>query len=102
MRKLAIIEFVTLDGVMQGFGSPDEDRDGGFDYGGWGNAYGDEVLAQKAGEGLRHTSAYLLGRKTYLLKAVRRWLFEPKLVRGKPEASRLPLTVNFVIKKTEK
>ncbi len=37
-----------------------------------------------------------------VLKAVRRWRFEPKLVRGKPEASRLPLTVNFVIKKTEK
>ena len=35
MRKLAVIEFVTLDGVMQSLGSPDEDRDGGFEYGGW-------------------------------------------------------------------
>ncbi len=35
MRKLAVIEFVTLDGVMQSLGSPDEDREGGFEYGGW-------------------------------------------------------------------
>jgi dihydrofolate reductase len=65
MRKLAVIEFVTLDGVMQGFGSPDEDREGGFEYGGWGQHYGDEVMGQKAEEGMRDTTAYLLGRRTY-------------------------------------
>ena len=45
MRKLAVVEFVTLDGVMQSLGGPDEDRDGGFEYGGWSAPYGDEVLA---------------------------------------------------------
>jgi hypothetical protein len=43
MRELVVVEFVTLDGVMQGFGSPDEDRDGGFKYGGWGAPYMDEI-----------------------------------------------------------
>ncbi|HEY2641928.1 MAG TPA: hypothetical protein VGI66_18805, partial [Streptosporangiaceae bacterium] len=64
MRKLAVIEFVTLDGVMQSLGSPDEDRDGGFEYGGWSAPYGDEVLGKAAGEGLAATTAYLFGRKT--------------------------------------
>src|SRR5260370_39154935 len=65
MRKLAVIEFVTLDGVMQSLGSPDEDREGGFEYGGWSAPYGDEVLGKAAGEGLAATTAYLFGRKTY-------------------------------------
>ena len=65
MRKLAVIEFVTLDGVMQSLGSPDEDRDGGFEYGGWSAPYGDEVLGKAAGEGLAATTAYLFGRRTY-------------------------------------
>jgi hypothetical protein len=50
---------------MQGLGSPDEDRDGGFEYGGWAAPYGDAALGQKAGEGMTRTTAYLLGRKTY-------------------------------------
>ena len=44
MRRLAVIEFVTLVGVMRGLGSADEDRDGGFEYGGWGAAHGDDVV----------------------------------------------------------
>ena len=39
MRTLSVVEFVTLDGVMQGLGSPDEDRDGGFAHGGWAAPY---------------------------------------------------------------
>jgi dihydrofolate reductase len=96
MRKLAIIEFVTLDGVMQGFGSPDEDRDGGFDYGGWGKAYGDEVLAQKAGEGLRHTSAYLLGRKTYE-KMAAYWPYQPD---DDPIAAHFNAAPKYVVTRT--
>lgn len=65
MRQLAIVEFVTLDGVMQGLGGPDEDRDGGFEHGGWSAPYGDEVLGQRAGSGLGQTTAYLFGRRTY-------------------------------------
>jgi hypothetical protein len=64
MRKLSVVEFITLDGVMQGLGGPDEDREGGFEYGGWSGPYGNEV-AQQAGDGIGQTSAYLFGRKTY-------------------------------------
>lgn len=76
MRHLTAIEFITLDGGMQGLGSPDEDRDGGFAYGGWGAPYGDAVLGQKAGEGMTTTTSYLLGRETYEMTA-RHWPHEP-------------------------
>ena len=75
MRKLSVVEFVTLDGVMQGLGGPDEDREGGFEYGGWSAPYGDEV-AQQAGPGIGQTSAYLFGRKTFEHMAAH-WPNEP-------------------------
>jgi dihydrofolate reductase len=65
MRRLVVIEFVSLDGVMQGLGSAEEDRDGGFEHGGWAAPYFDEVLQQVAVKGLQSTSAYLFGRRTY-------------------------------------
>lgn len=64
MRQLIVIEFVTLDGVMQGLGSPDEDRDGGFAHGGWGAPYGDDIQQAAALEGMESTTAYLFGRRT--------------------------------------
>ncbi len=75
MRKLSVVEFVTLDGVMQGLGGPDEDREGGFEYGGWSGPYGNEA-AQQAGDGVGQTSAYLFGRKTYEHMAAH-WPHEP-------------------------
>lgn len=65
MRQLHVAAFVSLDGVMQGPGGPDEDRSGGFDFGGWvaplwDDAAGDAVDAAFAGP-----PALLLGRKTY-------------------------------------
>jgi hypothetical protein len=53
MGSLVVVEFVTLDGVMQGFGSPEEDRDGGFEHGGWGAPYADETQFRAAVEGPR-------------------------------------------------
>jgi dihydrofolate reductase len=76
MRKLAAVEFVTLDGVMQGLGGPDEDREEGFDQGGWSGPYGDEVLGCQAAQGIGETSAYLFGRKTYEHMAAH-WPHEP-------------------------
>lgn len=48
MRRLVVIGFVSLDGVMQGLGSSDEDRVGGFEHGGWAAPYFDEVQQQAA------------------------------------------------------
>ena len=96
MRRLAVIEFVTLDGVMQGLGSPDEDRDGGFEYGGWAAPYGDEVLAKKAGQGLTATTSYLFGRKTYE-KMAAHWPHQPD---DDPIAAHLNATPKYVVTKT--
>jgi dihydrofolate reductase len=96
MRKLAVIEFVTLDGVMQSLGSPDEDRDGGFEYGGWSGPYGDEVLGKAAGEGLAATTAYLFGRQTYQ-KMAAHWPAEPDT---NPIAAHLNATPKYVVTRT--
>ena len=96
MRDLNLVEFVTLDGVMQGFGSPDEDRDGGFEHGGWGAAYVDEVQMQSAGEALGSTTAYLFGRRTYE-KMAAFWPYQP---RENPMAAHLNDTQKYVATRT--
>jgi len=96
MRELAIVEFVTLDGVMQGLGGPDEDRDGGFEHGGWGAPYGDEVLAGRAGQGMPQTTAYLFGRRTYE-KMAAHWPHEPD---DNPIAAGLNATPKYVVTST--
>lgn len=65
MRKLSVTNSVTLDGVMQAPGGPDEDRRGGFEHGGWAAPFNDSVMAQKMGEGMAKKSELLLGRRTY-------------------------------------
>jgi hypothetical protein len=63
MRMLRVIEFLSLDGVMQAPGDPEEDTEGGFRHGGWQRPYFDEVLGASAAEGMAATDAYLFGRK---------------------------------------
>ena len=65
MRKIVVSEFLTLDGVMQAPGDPDEDRSGGFDQGGWQLAYFDQVFGAFVMEGFSATDGLLLGRLTY-------------------------------------
>ena len=65
MRRIIAIENVTLDGVMQAPGAPDEDTRGGFAHGGWSRAYDDEVRMQVMGEGMAREGAMLFGRLTY-------------------------------------
>jgi dihydrofolate reductase len=64
MRKIIVLSMITLDGVMQAPGGPEEDTSGGFQYGGWVAPYGDEVSG-KAMEGLMKPADILLGRKTF-------------------------------------
>ena len=65
MRKVIVLEFVTLDGVIQAPGGPQEDTDGGFNYGGWTVPYFDERSGAIMHEQMAKTRALLLGRKTY-------------------------------------
>ncbi|MEM8694471.1 MAG: dihydrofolate reductase family protein [Pseudomonadota bacterium] len=69
MRELAILTFLTLDGVMQAPSSPDEDRSGGFAHGGWAQDHWDAVMAQVAEEAMNAPYDLLLGGKTYDLFA---------------------------------
>lgn len=74
MRKLIVSEFVTLDGVMQAPGGKDEDRDGGFEYGGWTLPYWHDDIGKSFFSLMEDCDAFLLGRRTYLTHAA---AFEP-------------------------
>jgi dihydrofolate reductase len=65
MRKIIVLSMITLDGVMQAPGGPEEDTSDGFDYGGWTAPYGDEVGGKEVQKELNQTADYLLGRKTF-------------------------------------
>jgi dihydrofolate reductase len=65
MRKLVVLTFLTLDGVMQAPGGPREDTSGGFKHGGWTVPYFDESLGKVMGEQMGKPFDLLLGRKTY-------------------------------------
>ena len=65
MRKLIVNTFLTLDGVMQAPGGPEEDDDGGFAFGGWSVNYWDDKMRQFMGEAMGKPFDLVLGRKTY-------------------------------------
>ncbi len=74
MRTLIVSEFVTLDGVMQAPGGKDEDRDGGFEHGGWTLPYWHDDIGESFGALMKDVDALLLGRRTYVTHAA---AFEP-------------------------
>src|SRR2546428_3290554 len=65
MGRVVAFTSLTLDGVMQAPGRPDEDRRGGFEYGGWALPYADPVQGRVVGESLATAPALLFGRRTY-------------------------------------
>lgn len=65
MRKIIVLSFITLDGVMQAPGGPEEDISGGFKYGGWTVPYFDEFSGKVMDEQMSRPFELLLGRKTY-------------------------------------
>jgi dihydrofolate reductase len=69
MRKLIVQTFLTLDGVMQAPGGPEEDDDGGFTQGGWSVTYWDDQMGQVMEEATSKPFAMVLGRKTYDIMA---------------------------------
>lgn len=65
MRKIIVLSFISLDGIMQAPGGPEEDTSGGFRYGGWTVPYFDEYLGKVMEEQMNKPFDLLLGRKTY-------------------------------------
>jgi len=65
MRKIIVLSFITLDGVMQAPGGPEEDTSGGFKYGGWTVPYFDEFSGQVMAEQMKEPFSLLLGRRTF-------------------------------------
>jgi dihydrofolate reductase len=96
VRKLVVIEFLSLDGVMQAPGDRGEDTEGGFEHGGWERPYFDEILGAGAAEGMAATDAYLFGRKTYEIMAAH-W---PTAPADDPYAAHLNATMKYVGSRT--
>ena len=96
MRKVIVTEWMTLDGVVQAPGYPDEDIDGGFGHGGWHTPYFDEISQKWVIDNITRAGAFLFGRRTYEIFAAH-WpnaseeeqvLAEPLNTRPKYVASR--------------
>jgi dihydrofolate reductase len=96
MRKLVVGTFMSLDGVVQAPGAPNEDQEGGFTNGGWTVPYFDEQLGQTMTELVGRSSALLLGRKTYEIFAAS-W---PMVGDEDPIAAKLNRVPKFVASRT--
>jgi len=83
MRKLMVTTFVTLDGVMQAPGGPDEDDSGAFALGGWSVRYWDDTMGAFMGDTMSRPFDLLLGRRTYEIFAAY-WPQAPEDAGGKP------------------
>jgi dihydrofolate reductase len=97
MGTLTIATFTTLDGVMQAPGGPDEDRDGGFEHGGWSFPYFSEDMGEAINDAFAKAEAILLGRRTYEIFAASWPNFPDK---DDPVASRLNTRPKYVVSTT--
>src|SRR4029450_10399977 len=96
MRKLIVSEFVSLDGVMQAPGGKDEDRDGGFEHGGWTIPFWHDDIGASFGALMQNVDAFLLERKTYVIHAN---AFEP-MPAGDPFGDMMNTPKKYVVSKT--
>jgi len=96
MRKLLVHEFVTLDGIIQAPGGPDEDRDGDFAHGGWTRSYWHDDIGATFGALMQDVDAFLLGRRTYVTHAE---AFEP-MPAGDPFGDLMNTPAKYVVSKT--
>jgi dihydrofolate reductase len=95
MRKIIVVEFITLDGVMQAPGGSKEDTAEGFKFGGWMGPYFDEIGGKEMELQMKETSALLLGRKTYDIFAG----YWPDHTEPWPQINKVP---KYVVSKTLK
>ena len=96
MARLHVGTFVTLDGVMQAPGGPDEDRDSGFEHGGWSFHYWDDAMGERITESTLRADALLLGRRTYEIFAAH-W---PRIGSDDPVAAKLNSVPKYVASRT--
>jgi dihydrofolate reductase len=99
MRKLVVLTFITLDGVMQAPGGPDEDPTGGFKHGGWVAGYFDDFLGNVMDKQMNKPFDLLLGRKTYEIFAAH-WPYVK--TDGDPVAAGINKAKKYVASKTLK
>jgi dihydrofolate reductase len=97
MGTLTIATFMTLDGIMQAPGGPDEDRDGGFEHGGWSFPYFSDDMGDVIGEAFGRAECFLLGRRTYEIFAGS-WPTFPD--QDDPVASKLNTLPKYVVSTT--
>ena len=101
MRKLVVSTFVTLDGVMQAPGGPDEDRSGGFAHGGWTVEYWDDRMNEVMGAVYSMPFDLLLGRRTYEIFAAH-WPYIPEDHPDGVAAAKLNGATKYVASRTLK
>lgn len=95
MRKIVVLEFLSLDGVMQAPGGPEEDTSGDFKFGGWTAPYFDEMSGKEMGKQMEGEYDLLLGRKTYDIFAG----YWPSHTEGWPQVNKI---TKYVVSKTLK
>jgi dihydrofolate reductase len=98
MRKLVVSQFMSLDGVIQAPGGKDEDRDGGFEHGGWTWPYWTDDIGASFGAMMKDVDAFLLGRRTYVTHAA---AFEP-MPAGDPFGDMMNAPAKYVVSRTLK
>jgi len=96
MRKLIVSEFMSMDGVIQAPGGKDEDRDGGFEHGGWTLPYWHDDIGGAFGALMQGVDAILLGRRTYVTHAE---AFEP-MPAGDPFGDMMNAPKKYVVSRT--
>ena len=96
MRSLTVTMWITLDGVAQSLGRPDEDTRGGFTHGGWGPQYNDEVMGQEMAKAMAKPGDMLLGRRTWQ-DFITAW---GQQTDGNPFTTRMNATTKYVVSTT--
>ena len=96
MRSIVVTMWVTLDGVVQGLGRPDEDTRGGFTHGGWGQRYNDEVMGREMAKAMAKPGDMLFGRRTWQ-DFITAW---GRLTDGNPVTTRMNAAAKYVVSRT--